>query len=426
MSDNINDIDIPSFLKKAEEAGRLDEAKQYLKNRYNYGETKAEPSSNSFQFSSDMKEAEPYDWMTPALGVAGLGALVAGAKKVYSSISDRKIDNQRPRVEPTMDVRKEPTFSPPISVGPANQLPGTPQELEKALGPDWEAKIAKSDAIRKEKQMVAQERARTSMGEFPTQPITPPPTPSFNVGQPPAPPVAPPIEANPVAQAAAQTAPVAPPTVAQLAQETAPAVTTAAQAPAAAIPPVAEEKNKGGRPKKGEAKQWTYDYPSQLPEGTVFKEGWGGADNWLNDQVGKEKAKEIRNTFNQGRGFGSGKDAMLAAAQAMQDAGQQKFMTQGEPFVLSGENRERFGIPPPKQQGRLSKTFEKGVKVGGVTGLLLTAAEAANAKQAAQNIGEALLPIGMTPSELASGKLTKKQLEAYTEFQKLGSPYRQR
>jgi hypothetical protein len=420
MSDNIDDIDVPSFLKKAEEAGRLDEAKQYLKNRYNYGEKKAEPSNNSYQFSSDMKEAEPYDWMTPALGVAGAGALAAGAKKVYSSIADRKIGNQSTRIEPTMDVRKEPTFSPPTSVGPANQLPGTPQELEKALGPDWEAKIAKSDAIRKEKQMLAQERARASMGEFPTQPVTPVPTSSLDVGKP----VAPVPAVNPVAQAAAQTAPVAPPTVAQLAQEAAPAVTTAAQAPAAAIPPVAEEKNKGGRPKKGEAKQWTYESSAQLPEGTVFKEGWGGADNWLNDQVGKEKAKEIRNTFNQGRGFGSGKDAMLAAAQAMQDTGQQKFMTQGEPFVLSGENRERFGIPPPKQQGRLSKTFEKGVKVGGVTGLLLTAAEAANAKQAAQNVGEALLPIGMTPSELAPGTLTKKQLEAYTQFQKLGSPYR--
>lgn len=422
MSDNINDIDVPSFLKKAEEAGRLDEAKQYLKNRYNYGETKAEPSSNSFQFSSDMKEAEPYDWMTPALGVAGLGALAAGAKKVYSSISDRKIDNQRPRVEPTMDVRKEPTFSPPISVGPANQLPGTPQELEKALGPDWEAKIAKSDAIRKEKQMVAQERARTSMGEFPTQPITPPPTPSFNVGQPPAPPVAPPIEANPVAQAAAQTAPVVPPTVGQLAQEAAPAINAAAQAPADAIPPVEEEKNKTGRTKgaKNKTPEQRLAEKGGLPGMTKEEAGMRGH---LLGMYGGKESPYAQQAYEQVK-------EILGYTPAYPPDGKGGSLTQEEKGKILDWRKGNIEGPKPNLTYDMKKTL-KGGSAAAIAALALTPAFVnASESQKRQMIGEALLPFGMTPSEAGAPVLPpsvlaaqKRQME---EMQKLGSPYRKR
>ena len=171
----------------------------------------------------------------------------------------------------------------------------------------------------------------------------------------------------------------------------------------------------------------TFKTIAEIPEGVVFKEGWGGADSWLNNEVGKEKAKVIRNTFNQGRGFGSGDAAILNAANALNEFGNTQFMTQGEPIILSKANRQRFGIAPPTNQGALNKAFPKAVKVGGIAGLLLTANEAANAKtarQAAGTVAESFLPIGLTPSELASGTLTEKQLNAYKEAQKLGSPYR--
>jgi hypothetical protein len=79
----------------------------------------------------------------------------------------------------------------------------------------------------------------------------------------------------------------------------------------------------------------TFKSIAEIPEGVVFKEGFGGADSWLNDQVGKEKAKAIRNTFNQGRGFGSGADAIKNAATALGEFGNTQFMTQGEPLILS-------------------------------------------------------------------------------------------
>ena len=171
------------------------------------------------------------------------------------------------------------------------------------------------------------------------------------------------------------------------------------------------------------AQKQTFQTPAELPKGTVFKQGWGGADSWLNDQVGKEKAKVIRNTYNQGRGFGSGTEAIKNAATALSEFGNAQFMTQGEPTILSKENRQRFGIPPPQQSGALNKTFPKAVKVGGLAGLLLTANEAANAKnlrEAAGTVGEAFLPIGMTPSTAGAPVVPPSR---FTEAAKLGSPY---
>ena len=69
----------------------------------------------------------------------------------------------------------------------------------------------------------------------------------------------------------------------------------------------------------------------------------------------------------------------------------------------------------------------KMVKVGGVAGALISLTDLAKAdtlRQGLGNVAEGLMPIGIAPSELASGTLTEKQLNAYREAQKLGSPYR--
>jgi hypothetical protein len=69
----------------------------------------------------------------------------------------------------------------------------------------------------------------------------------------------------------------------------------------------------------------------------------------------------------------------------------------------------------------------KVIKVGGVAGALISLsdlAKAENLRQGLGNVAEGLLPMGITPSELASGTLSEKQLNAFKEAQKLGSPYR--
>jgi hypothetical protein len=75
----------------------------------------------------------------------------------------------------------------------------------------------------------------------------------------------------------------------------------------------------------------------------------------------------------------------------------------------------------------LTHEMKKAMKAGGGAAALMAIPGFANAStlgEAMGNIGEALLPLGMTPSDLAPGTLTKKQLDAYKEAQKLGSPYR--
>ena len=346
------------------------------------------------------------NWKT-VLGAAAIPAIGWMASKMMGgkSTEESKPKAIKDRLLVPSD-RVEPTFSPPSKVGPITDLPGTPEELQKALGPNWEATLAKSEAARKEKQMLAQERARTSMGEIPT-PVAQPPV---AAPQPAAP--------SPVAQVAAQTAPVAPPTVAQIAQQAAPAVAEAAQAPVEAIPPATEEKTKTRKPKT----KLTYESGSQLPEGMVFKEGFGGADNWMKNSFNDESRIMIRDLFNEGKPYGQNMEKAYGDARKYEDWLKQNIPVQ----TYARTERKAAGLPPPENYGKLGTA----IKVGGIGGLLMTAGQAANAKQAAQDVGEALLPIGMTPSTAGAPVLPpsvlaaqKRQLE---EMQKLGSPYRKR
>jgi len=75
----------------------------------------------------------------------------------------------------------------------------------------------------------------------------------------------------------------------------------------------------------------------------------------------------------------------------------------------------------------LTKDMKSAIKGG--AGLAILAAipgfaEAKNIREGVGNVAEGMLPIGMTPSPIAPGTLTEKQLNAFKEAQKLGSPYR--
>jgi hypothetical protein len=111
--------------------------------------------------------------------------------------------------------------------------------------------------------------------------------------------------------------------------------------------------------------------------------------------------------------------------------------TQGQAYAQAREINKSLGrmtreemkaagkeLPEPTKAITKSVAGSKMVKVAGVGGALISLADVASAKEAAQTVGEMLLPIGATPSELATGKLTEKQFKAFQEAQKLGSPYR--
>jgi hypothetical protein len=157
-----------------------------------------------------------------------------------------------------------------------------------------------------------------------------------------------------------------------------------------------------------------------IPEGEVFKEGFGGADNWLQNSVGHETRRFIRDTFNEGIPYGSGEEAMKKAYSHVNKY--EQWLKENIPEQTLTRSERRFaGLSPPENYGKLGKV----AKIGGVTGLLMAASQASNAKELANNIGESLLPIGATPTPIESGKLPANVLEQYKEYAKLGSPYRQ-
>lgn len=217
----------------------------------------------------------------------------------------------------------------------------------------------------------------------------------------------------------APVASVAPPSVQSLDKAFAtsvapPVVQTAPAAPVAPVQPTpaaTEPKKTGGRPTKQAV--------AAEMEGKVFKKDFGGADNYLEKQFGPDIRRFMKDEFNQGKPYGGGQAAMDKAYADIKkyDA----WLKENIPVqTLNREERKAMGVPPPKDYPVLGKAM----KVGGAAGLLMTAGQAANAKEVMGSIGEALLPLGMTPSDLAPGTLTKKQLDAYKEAQKLGSPYR--
>ncbi len=229
----------------------------------------------------------------------------------------------------------------------------------------------------------------------PTAPVATTPAPAPVANQPVVPPKGPEITLTPSAEVAAEMQVVP--------KEAAP---QEAPRPAGSVPPKAKDK-------------LTFKKIEELPKDMQFKAGVGGGDSWLHDTVGPDVRKFIIDELNGGKPIGGGQAGMNHAYGLL--GKYEQWLKENIPEqTLNRAERKAAGIPPPKQYGPLGKA----VKVAGATGLLMTAAQSANAQELARNVGEALLPIGATPSELATGTLTEKQLNAFKEAEKLGSPYR--
>jgi len=234
------------------------------------------------------------------------------------------------------------------------------------------------------------------------------------------PPAAPDVPAAPNAAAPAPVAgqPVVPPKGPEITLTPSPEVAAEMQvAPKEAVPAEAP-RPQGSVPPKAKDKK-TFAKIEELPKELQFKAGLGGGDSWLHDTVGPDVRKFIIDEFNAGKPIGGGQAGMDKAYGLV--GKYEQWLKENIPEqTLNRAERKAAGVPPPKQYGPLGKV----AKVAGATGLLMTAAQSANAAELARNVGEALLPIGATPSELAPGTLTEKQLNAFREAEKLGSPYR--
>lgn len=145
--------------------------------------------------------------------------------------------------------------------------------------------------------------------------------------------------------------------------------------------------------------------------------------------------KEEAGMMNHLLGMYGGKDdpfSMKAYEQVKEILGYTPAYQTGKGGSLSAEETGKVlgwrkeNVPGPKVN--LTHDMKKVLKAGApaaVAAMILTPEFAkASTTEKRQIIGESLLPIGITPTELAPGTLTEKQLKAYENAQKLGSPYR--
>jgi len=366
---SIENYDLDAARKAAKEAGYTDEQFDSHIATLNKPKDTAKPTGIQEFQEPQMKDVQignGYEWLYPAAAGAG-GALAAKAiTPLFKSLNERMFGSkaEAPRIEPTLEAKPTATIEPTKNLSP--------------LDAEFLRKYEAQQAAKTQPPMMGQP------GFQPSAPVAPPSVQALDQ---------------------AFTASVAPPAV-----QTAPAAPVA-PTPQASAEPTTEPKKTGGRPTKQAV--------AAEMEGKVFKEGFGGADNYLEKQMGPDIRRFMKDEFNQGKPYGGGQAAMDKAYADIKkyDA----WLKENIPVqTLNREERKAMGIPPPKDYPVLGKAM----KVGGAAGLLMTAGQAANAKEVMGSIGEALLPLGMTPSDLAPGTLTKKQLDAYKEAQKLGSPYR--
>ncbi len=202
---------------------------------------------------------------------------------------------------------------------------------------------------------------------------------------------------------------------------------TAAPDMAAVPPPTAEASTQATtketkKPAKSKAIP-TFKTESDIPKGMVFRPDVGNLDRSLVNILGTEGRLHAKDVLNEGQMFGNykGTDYNKKVSDLVGAYGEELKKITPSIDLTTRDGRVAAGLPHTQNYG---PALGKAVKVGGVLGTLMTVAQSANAKEALGNVAESLLPIGMTPSELQSGKLTAKQLKAFEEAQKLGSPYR--
>jgi hypothetical protein len=413
MAKDSIEYNLDSFIKEQKEIGRSDkELKDFIGKRFGDKAVKLH-FEKSEEKTAENPVTEFFKQIPSEVLIPGVSALAGGAGVgagyAFKSLKDRMAESKGapPRIDPLMDVNQRP---PTGRIEPDFNTPA-PSVVKVSRDPIEQRLFEISQA---------QQAAKTQppmMGQPGFQPSAPVAPPSVQAIDKILAEFVPPSSVESIDKARA--ASIASPVV-----QTAPvteefnrymnigATPAAGVAPTEEPPkPIAETKKIGGRPTKQAV--------AAEMEGKVFKEGFGGADNYLEKQMGFDIRRFMKDEFNQGKPYGGGQAAMDKAYADIKKY--DTWLKENIPVqTLNREERKAMGIPPPKDYPVLGKAM----KVGGVAGLLMTAGQAANAKEAMGNVAEALLPLGMTPSELAPGTLTKKQLDAYKEAQKLGSPYR--
>jgi len=338
------EYDIDAFVKKQKAIGRPDEeVKSFLEKNFNpqvaqlYFEKPEEKTAEN-PVKEFFKQI-PSEVLIPGVGALAGGAGVA-AGYAFKSLKDKMAESKGapPRIEPLMDVSQKPPtgrIEPDFNTPAPSVVKVSKDPIEQKLLELYEAQ----QAAKTQPPMMGQP------GFQPSAPVAPPSVQSLDQAF--ATSVAPPVSAetpNPYMNVGATpSAPVA---------------------PVQPTPAATEPKKTGGRPTKQAV--------AAEMEGKVFKEGFGGADNYLEKQFGPDIRRFMKDEFNQGKPYGGGQPAMEKAYADIKkyDA----WLKENIPVqTLNREERKAMGVPPPKDYPVLGKAM----KVGGAAGLLMTAGQAA-------------------------------------------------
>jgi hypothetical protein len=368
MAKDSIEYNLDSFIAEQKQLGRGDdELKEFIGKRFgdkavklHFDKSEEKTAENPV---TEFFKQIPSEVLIP--GVAALaGGAGVGAGYAFKSLKDRMAESKGapPRIDPLMDVNQRP---PTGRIEPDFNKPA-PSVVQITKDPIEQRLFEISQA---------QQAAKTQ----------------------------PPMMGQPGFQ---PSAPVAPPSVQSLDQAFAASIAppVVQTAPAASVPPPeTETKKTGGRPPK----------QAIAPDEEKLTKG---------QQAMKKHLISM---------YGDGAEALSAYSKVKDILGYTPEFPPGKGGSLQPEEKEKIlqyrkeNIAGPKIN--LTHEMKKTMKAGGGIAALMAIPGFANEsslKEVMGNIGEALLPMGMTPSELAPGTLTEKQFQAYKEAQKLGSPYR--
>ena len=363
-------FDAENYRKEALEAGISESIVNKTIADYGQGDVARKPTQADVQIGSG------YEWLEPALYTLGATAVAGQAPAAYKSIKDRFFSpTQAPApIEPKMDVSQRPLG----------------QQEPRMVGDLFPADVSTKPMA----QPTVTAPTLAPIPENPTVPLT------TEVGK--APKEMPMIEQaagtpekKAVAEGRKQTAIVPLPSQ--------PSLMTGSGMPA----------YQGTGP-KGAKLSTNIPSLANLPEDKVFVPGGQYMDiirNATGQEAYTENLKKYGYPVTPQQGYETGRKINESLGRLTREEAKATGAALGEPTKAITEKVNKI----------------KMVKVGGVAGALISLTDLAKAdtlRQGLGNVAEGLMPIGIAPSELASGTLTEKQLNAYREAQKLGSPYR--
>jgi hypothetical protein len=373
---------------------------------------------------------ENYGWMIPAVGIP-----VYAGSKAYNFLTKESETKtgQADQEIPKKSIKDRFFGQPDKPIGPQTNIEKQLGDLDINTLPKDQRETVNVLIDAERKRMAKQQEAITAINDASQGKIPLPQniTPTISSGNP--------IQSIGVAPVSTPEVP----TIAQLGQQ---ATGTAPIAPPTTTEQIATEAVEGkkkGRPAGAKNLTEEQRLAAQASKGTNMYLNMFGFDK--NDPTSPKSLAAVESTqrfINEAMGGvpPASRDPLLNPEGDIAPSGKKFYSGTPEGYrnAYIPWLQENLHTLPPETQSHVLHAMTKGqtgdigklVKGMGLAGILGASGAAFSApvqnraRDVRNAIGEALLPLGVTPSELQPGTLGPEQIRAFQEAQKLGSPYR--